>query len=120
MSNDNPFIESFFKTLKYTTGYPGAFRNRVHAREWLASFVHWYNFEHLHSAIGYITPMEKRNGSDIHLFKKRNETIEEARQQKPERWGMRDPRKWEPDNVVILNPGKKTKQEQEPVSKKPA
>lgn len=120
VSNDNPFIESFFKTLKYTTGYPGAFRNIVHSREWMASFVHWYNFEHLHSAIGYITPMEKRNGADILLFKKRNKTIEEARQHNPERWGKRVPRRWESENVVVLNPGKKPKKEKDPVSEKSA
>jgi transposase InsO family protein len=120
VSNDNPFIESFFKTLKYTTGYPGAFRNIHHAREWMASFVHWYNFQHLHTSIGYITPMEKREGADVHLFKKRNETVEAARQQNPDRWGKRAPRKWESDNVVVLNPGKKLKKERDLVSDKTA
>src|SRR6056297_912908 len=56
----------------------------------------------------------------VQLFKKRNETIEEARQQKPERWGVRDSRKWESENVVVLNPDKKPKKEQELVSEKSA
>ncbi|ADK79829.1 IS3 family transposase [Sediminispirochaeta smaragdinae] len=106
VSNDNPFIESFFKTLKYTTGYPGRFRNIDHARNWMADFIDWYNYHHLHSALGYITPNEKRTGKDSELFKRRNATMEAARNSHAERWGKRSVRKWTPSNVVVLNPGK--------------
>jgi putative transposase len=56
VSNDNPFIETFFKTLKYSTKYPGRFEDIHQARDWFAAFVHWYNMQHLHSALGYVTP----------------------------------------------------------------
>lgn len=120
VSNDNPFIESFFKTLKYTAGYPGAFRNIEHAREWMAGFVHWYNHEHLHSALGYVSPIAKRAGHDIELFAKRNQTIEAARELNPERWGSRATRTWTPQGEVLLNPGKKIRENQNPAEKKTA
>jgi len=47
-SNENLFIESFFKTLKYSSKYPLLFRDIEHARDWMADFVNWYNTEHLH------------------------------------------------------------------------
>ena len=62
VSNDNPFIESFFKTVKFTPGYPGRFRDIEHAREWMADFVDWYNTEHRHSGIGYITTEQRHSG----------------------------------------------------------
>ncbi len=104
VSNDNPFIESFFKTLKYTTGYPGRFRDIEHARGWMADFIDWYNYHHLHSALGYITPMEKRKGKDVELFRRRNSTMEMAKSFHPERWGKRPVRKWVSCKVVVLNP----------------
>ena len=110
VSNDNPFIESFFRTLKYTTGYPGRFRNIDHARQWMADFINWYNDRHLHSALGYITPMEKRTGRDIELFRKRNCTMEAARNCHPERWGNRPSKEWIPSKVVVLNPEKDSEQ----------
>ena len=60
VSDDNPFIESFFKTLKYTPGYPKQFNSIEYARKWFADFVDWYNNRHWHSGMQYITPM--RNG----------------------------------------------------------
>lgn len=118
VSNDNPFIESFFKTVKYTAGYPGNFRNIEHAREWTAGFVHWYNYEHLHSGLGYVTPMQKRTGADVALFEQRNQTIEEARRLNPQRWGSRPARVWEKENIIILNPGKKVREQQNPEARK--
>ncbi|MGH9439914.1 MAG: IS3 family transposase, partial [Terriglobia bacterium] len=59
VSDDNPYSEALFKTLKYTAGYPKYFRDLTHAREWMASFVNWYNTEHLHSGIGYVTPQQR-------------------------------------------------------------
>jgi len=120
VSNDNPFIESFFKTLKYKIGYPGAFRNIDHAREWLACFIHWYNHQHLHSAIGYVTPIQKRNGEDVKLFEQRNQTIQKAKEKNPLRWGSREVRSWNPCNTVVLNPGKKVRADQNPYERKSA
>jgi len=103
VSTDNPFIESLFCTMKYTAGYPGQFKSLSHAREWMSKFVDWYNTRHRHSAIGYVTPEQRGSGIDLDIFRKRNQTIDEARAMHPERWGKRV-RKWENLDVVILNP----------------
>lgn len=85
-SNDNAFIESWHKTLKYSVGYPKMFENLKAARIWYADFVHWYNNEHQHSGLAYATPMQTRRGETKQLFSKRNKTILEARQRNPLRW----------------------------------
>jgi putative transposase len=116
VSDDNPYIESVFKTVKYTAGYPGSFRDIDHARQWFADFVNWYNNSHLHSSLGYVTPMQKRKGDDFVLFSIRNQTMEMAKRLHPERWGKRNVRKWIPGKPVVLNPGKKAREEQDPVA----
>ena len=59
VSNDNPYSESLFKTLKYRPAYPRrAFENLLAARQWVGTFVQWYNHEHRHSAIGFVTPQQ--------------------------------------------------------------
>ena len=118
VSNDNPFIESFFKTVKYTAGYPGNFRNIEHAREWIANFIHWYNYQHLHSALGYVTPMQKRTGEDLALFEQRNQTIKAARNLNPSRWGSRPARVWKKERTIFLNSGKKVREQQNPKVRK--
>jgi len=102
VSTDNPYIESLFKTIKYTAGYPSRFKTLKHAREWMAEFVNWYNTEHRHSAIGYVTPEQRGSGTDIEIYNKRNQTIRKAIEKNPERWGNKI-RIWESKNVVILN-----------------
>jgi transposase InsO family protein len=106
VSDDNPFIESFFKTLKYSTKYPGRFEDLSAAREWFASFIHWYNNYHLHSALGYVTPLQRRRCEDVPLFHIRNRTMEQARSRNPERWGSRPARQWISEDSVVLNPDK--------------
>jgi transposase InsO family protein len=106
VSDDNPFIESLFKTIKYVAGYPGNFRGLDHARSWMADFVNWYNTEHRHSAIGYITPAQRGTGKDLEIFECRNSVLETARSQFPERW-VNGIRRWENRDVVVLNPDKK-------------
>ena len=108
VSDDNPFIESFFKTLKYSRKYPGRFTTIAQAREWFAAFLHWYNTEHLHSALGYVTPLQRRRREDVHLFKIRNDTMRAARSRSPERWGKRPARIWISSDTVMLNPDKET------------
>ncbi len=85
-SNDNAFIESFHKTLKYTVGYPKVFTSLEHARTWYADFVQWYNTEHLHSGLGYVTPQQRRSGEAEAIYAKRDQTIRDARTQNPLRW----------------------------------
>ena len=105
-SNDNPYIESFFKTLKYSSGYPIRFRDIENARGWMADFVNWYNNEHLHSSIGYVTPEQMRDGSAADIFKKRNKVMQIAKRKNPECWGSRDTIYWGAPQEVILNPEK--------------
>lgn len=87
-SNDNAFIESWHKTLKYTVGYPKAFTSLEHARSWFADFVNWYNTKHLHSGIGYVTPRQKRSGEALHIYATRNRTVAAARLRNPLRWRL--------------------------------
>jgi putative transposase len=85
-SNDNAFIESWHKTLKYSVGYPDRFKSIGHARTWYADFVDWYNTEHMHSGIGYVTPRQRRTGEADAIYERRNKTIAEARSRSPNRW----------------------------------
>ncbi len=109
VSNDNPFIKALFKTLKYTAGYPGQFKDIEHARTWMANFVNWYNTEHRHSALGYVTPQQRRSGEYKEIFEKRNVTLAAARKRNPERWGKKQ-KVWGCVEQVYLNPGKNTKE----------
>ena len=101
VSEDNPFSESLFKTLKYRPGYPGKFQSLNEARNWVANFVHWYNFEHRHSGIGYVTPEQRSSGQDRIILAKRAETFAKARERNPLRWS-RYSKKWEYQGTVIL------------------
>jgi hypothetical protein len=85
-SNDNAHIESYHKTMKYTVGYPKMFTSIDHARSWYADFVHWYNTGHLHSALGYVTPHQRRTGEADQIYATRNKTIVDARERNPLRW----------------------------------
>lgn len=49
------------------------------AWEWMADFINWYNATHRHSGIGYVTPQQRKNGEDVKLFEKRNQTLKEVR-----------------------------------------
>jgi len=109
VSNDNPYIESLFKTLKYTAGYPGHFKDLEHARVWMAEFVNWYNTEHRHSAIGFVTPTQRRSGEYKEIIKARNKTMDQARLLNPERWGKKV-RIWNATEVIFLNPNEETKE----------
>lgn len=109
VSNDNPYIESLFKTLKYTAGYPGQFKDLYHARIWMAEFVNWYNTEHRHSAIGYVTPAQRRSGEYKEIISVRNKTMEQARLLHPERWGKKV-RIWNATEEIFLNPNAETKE----------
>ena len=85
-SDDNAHIESFHKTMKYTVGYPKFFTSIEHARSWFADFIHWYNNEHLHSGLGYVTPMQRRTGEAEAIYATRAKTFQEAREKNPLRW----------------------------------
>lgn len=101
-SNDNAYSESLFKTLKYTVGYPGYFIKIDDAKEWMIKFEDWYNNNHRHSRINYVTPMQRHNGFDKKILGKRKETYEKAKAKNPERW-TKDFKRWNHLKVVILN-----------------
>lgn len=111
VSNDNPYSESLFRTLKYCPIYPcKGFESLEKARGWVESFVDWYNNEHRHSKIGFVTPEQKHLGKDAMIMEKRKAIYEAAKKKNPQRWSgnIRD---WQPVNVVTLNPEKIENQE---------
>lgn len=106
VSNDNPYSESLFKTLKYCPEYPEeAFEDLSSARLWVETFVQWYNSEHMHSGIKYVTPDQRHNKQDRELLEKRVLVYQAAQNRNPERWS-RGTRNWDMIEKVYLNPGK--------------
>jgi putative transposase len=106
VSNDNPYSESLFKTLKYRPEYPARpFSSLTEARQWVAGFVDWYNHEHRHSAIQFVTPAQRHVGLDTPILAYRKAVYEAAKARNPERWS-RETRHWEPVHEVYLNPDK--------------
>ena len=104
VSNDNPYSESLFKTMKYRPAYPSqAFESLLAARRWVGMFIQWYNHEHRHSAIRFVTPAERHANLDTELLQKRANVYEEAKKRHPERWSGVT-RNWQPVRVVHLNP----------------
>ena len=107
VSNDNPYSEALFKTLKYLHKYPTeGFSDLSTARKWVGGFVKWYNYHHLHSGINFLTPHQRHSGLDKAIMKNRTEIYETARKKHPERWS-RSIRNWDLPKVVALNPIKK-------------
>lgn len=104
VSNDNPYSESLFRTLKYCPQWPkDGFVDLEAARVWVRDFVRWYNHEHRHSRIRFVTPVERHDGKDVEILAKRDALYRQARERRPERWS-RDTRNWEPKGAVALNP----------------
>jgi putative transposase len=102
--DDNPFSEALFRTLKYQPAYPSSgFTSLEHARAWVARFVAWYNADHLHSGMGYVTPNDRHAGRDATILAHRRHVYERARRRHPSRWS-RTPRQWKRTEVVRLNP----------------
>ena len=106
VSDDNPYSESLFKTLKYRPSYPeSAFGGIDQAREWVSRFVTWYNTAHLHSAIRFVTPSARHQGLDKAILAKRSAVYEKAKRLNPLRWSG-PTRNWAPITEVMLNPKK--------------
>jgi putative transposase len=104
VSDDNPFSESLFRTLKYMPHYPrSGFAAIADARAWVAQFVDWYNNRHLHSGIGFVAPADRHAGRDVEILARRRSTYERARRRHPRRWA-RTCRAWDRPLVVRLNP----------------
>lgn len=106
VSNDNPYSESLFRTLKYRPEYPAKpFINILDARTWITEFVSWYNNEHLHSALRFVTPAQRHRGEDIQILEHRRAVYKAAKNKTPNRWSG-EIRNWEPVAEVYLNPVK--------------
>lgn len=107
VSNDNPFAESVFRTCKYRPDWPSAgFKDIDEARAWVLKFTRWYNYEHKHSKLRFVTPEQRHTGQDKEILAKRKERIEEAKAANPNRWGKRDVRNCTPVGPATLNPEK--------------
>lgn len=103
VSNDNPYSESLFRTLKYRPGYPSKpFESLQAARDWVHGFVHWYNEEHLHSGIRYTTPGDRHTGADVHILANRKTIYARAKRANPNRWSG-SARNWDRPERVVLN-----------------
>ncbi len=107
VSNDNPFSEALFRTCKYRPEWPPrGFATIETARAWVQGFATWYNTEHRHSAIRFVTPDARHRGEDRALLENRHSVYQSARAERPERWS-RHTRDWTPIGTVWLNPERK-------------
>ena len=106
VSNDNPYSESLFRTMKYRPEYPSRpFENVEQAQSWVDGFVFWYNTQHLHSSIRFVTPDDRHFGREEHILTNRRKVYEKARSRNPNRWS-KNIRNWNPVHQVWLNPEK--------------
>lgn len=104
VSNDNAYAESIFKTCKYRPDCPyKGFSTIDEARDWVLKFSHWYNFNHKHSGIKYVTPHQRHSGLADKVLANRKEVYQRAKERNPERWSgnIRD---WDLPQEVHLNP----------------
>lgn len=113
VSNDNPYSESLFKTLKYMPAYPSKpFASLDEARLWVMSFVTWYNHSHRHSGLKYVTPVQRHKGEDFAILEQRKRVYAEAKKRHPQRWSG-EIRNWDHEPIVKLNPAKELPQNSE-------
>jgi transposase InsO family protein len=111
VSDDNPYSESLFKTVKYCPQFPSApFSTLQAARNWVDKFTLWYNTEHLHSEIRFVTPHARHYGFEKDILTKRDIIYKTAQNFNPLRW-TKCTRNWHPAAEVTLNPGKEKKRQ---------
>jgi len=104
VSDDNAFAESVFRTAKYRPEFPAAgFADLDAARQWTASFVRWYNHDHRHSGIRYVSPAQRHAGADHAILQQCHALYCQARERNPRRWSGKT-RNWTPIGAVTLNP----------------
>ena len=107
VSDDNPYSEALFRTVKYHPEYPKKpFEDLQAARLWVDGFIGWYNNEHRHSGIRFITPSQKHAGSEKAILEQRKEVYRQAMEKNPARWSG-SARNWTAIEVVVLNPSKR-------------
>jgi putative transposase len=104
VSDDNAYAESLFRTAKYQPDFSvKGFADLDAARAWAKHFVHWYNVEHRHSGINYVSPEQRHVGEDVAILAARDTLYKQAQQAHPQRWSG-DTRNWNPIGPVALNP----------------
>jgi hypothetical protein len=104
VSDDNAYAESLFRTAKYWPEFPArGFADLDQARTWAAGFVQWYNFDHRHSGIRYVSPAQRHAGDDHAILAARHALYIKARELNPARWSGHT-RNWTPIGAVTLNP----------------
>lgn len=104
VSNDNAYAEALFRTAKYCPLWPECpFDNVRQARQWVLRFADWYNEEHRHSALKYVTPGQRHRRQDRRLLQQRMQLYAQARKRNPQRWSA-GPRNWHLPDEVYLNP----------------
>ncbi len=108
VSDDNAFVESLFRTAKYRPEFPErGFADLESARAWAHAFVHWYNHDHAHSGIRYVSPAQRHAGEDVAILAARHALYQDAKARHPRRWSG-PTRNWAPIAVVTLNPGRES------------
>ena len=120
VSNDNPFSESQFKTLKYRPDFPERFGSIEHARSFGRGFFPWYNDEHHHSALGFLTPVVVHYGRGQDVREKRRQVLAAAHAAHPERFVKGTPRPAELPAAVWINPPAKNATHQDAPGSTPA
>ncbi len=104
VSNDNPYAEALFRTGQYRPEYPTQpFADLAAAQAWVLRFVRWYNEDHQHSGIRFVTPAQRHSGEALQIIEHRKQVYEHARAQHPERWSQ-TLRNWNLPTEVWLNP----------------
>lgn len=104
VSNDNPYAESLFRTCKYRPDYPNKPFGSVEAAQvWMLKFVRWYNQEHKHSGLKFVTPMQRHDGTAAAILEKREQVYRDAKRKNPARWTQQT-RNWKLKDEVWLNP----------------
>jgi len=104
VSNDNPYSEAQFKTLKYRADYPAQLGSAADARAWARVFFQWYNHEHHHSGIGLLTPAKVHTGQAVEAIATRQQVLLAACEAHPERFVRGTPRPPELPTAVWINP----------------
>ena len=104
VSDDNAYAEALFRTAKYRPEFPvEGFADLEQARTWAASFVRWYNVDHRHSGIRYVSPAQRHAGDDVAILAARHALYTAARERNPTRWSG-STRNWSHIGAVTLNP----------------
>ena len=106
VSNDNPYSEAQFKTLKYRPDYPTCFGCQQDARSWAKDFFAWYNYEHHHTALGLLTPADVHYGWAQAVIQQRQQILQVAYQKNPERFVKGLPKPLRLPDAVWINPPK--------------